>query len=94
MFGVKQPIAILMSTYRRFYKEQRQTFSAILQAISVISFRYNVICSLPPQDQEGLYSSVAIKIENNELCNTRDVIHALREIYPDDAHFSGAFTTK
>lgn len=94
MFGVKQPMAMLMSTYRRFYKSERSTFSIVLEAISIISFRYNVICSLPPQDQEGLYSSVAIKIENNELSSGNEIIDALRDIYPDDNHFAGAFATK
>jgi len=94
MFGVKQPMAMLMSTYRRFYKNERSTFSIVLEAISIISFRYNVICSLPPQDQEGLYSSVAIKIENNELSSGNEIINALRDIYPDDNHFAGAFATK
>ncbi|MDP4534900.1 DUF262 domain-containing HNH endonuclease family protein [Alkalimonas collagenimarina] len=94
MFGVKQPMAMLMSAYRRFYDSERSTFTSILEAISVISFRYNVICSLPPQDQEGLYSSVAIKIENRELSSGQGIIEALRDIYPDDAQFSGAFATK
>lgn len=94
MFGVKQPIAMLMSSYRRFFDAERQTFTKILQSISVISFRYNVICSLPPQDQEGLYSSVATRIENGNLTSYIDVIDALRDIYPDDSHFAAAFTSK
>lgn len=94
MFGVKQPLAMLMSSYRRFFDTDRQTFTKILQSISVISFRYNVICSLPPQDQEGLYSSVATRIENGELTSYLKVIDALRDIYPDDKHFTAAFTSK
>ncbi|NNN70827.1 DUF262 domain-containing protein [Vibrio sp. 3-2(1)] len=94
MFGVKQPMAMLMSSYRRFFDTDRQTFTKILQSISVISFRYNVICSLPPQDQEGLYSSVATRIENGDLTSYVEVIDALRDIYPDDTHFTAAFTSK
>lgn len=94
MFGVKQPMAMLMSSYRRFFDTDRQTFTKILQSISVISFRYNVICSLPPQDQEGLYSSVATRIENSDLTSYIEVIDALRDIYPDDTHFTAAFTSK
>lgn len=94
MFGVKQPMAMLMSTFRKFYQEERTTFSSILESISVISFRYNVICSLPPQDQEGLYSSVAIKIESGELSSGSETIQSLQGIYPNDTYFSGAFATK
>jgi len=94
MFGVKQPTAMLMSAYRAFYDTSRQTFTNILSAVAIISFRYNVICSLPPQDQEGLYSSVAIRVENNELSTFVDVIHELRDIYPDDNYFTGAFSSK
>lgn len=94
MFGVKQPMAMLMSSYRKFFDTDRQTFTKILQSISVISFRYNVICSLPPQDQEGLYSSVATRIENGNLRSYSEVINALRDIYPDDTHFTAAFANK
>ncbi|EPX6939934.1 DUF262 domain-containing protein [Vibrio alginolyticus] len=94
MFGVKQPIAMLMSAYRAFYDKEREVFTKILNAISVISFRYNVICGLPPQDQEGLYSSVAMRIESKELKTFKDIIFALRDIYPDDSHFYGAFSSK
>ena len=94
MFGVKQPLAMLMSSYRRFFDTDRQTFTKILHSISVISFRYNVICSLPPQDQEGLYSSVATRIENGELTSYLKVIDALRDIYPDDKHFTAVFASK
>ncbi|WP_367971481.1 DUF262 domain-containing protein [Vibrio scophthalmi] len=94
MFGVKQPMAMLMSSYRKFFDTDRQTFTKILQSISVISFRYNVICSLPPQDQEGLYSSVATRIENGNLTSYSEVINALRDIYPDDTHFTAAFANK
>ncbi|AMF96452.1 DUF262 domain-containing HNH endonuclease family protein [Vibrio harveyi] len=94
MFGVKQPIAMLMSAYRKFYSSDRETFSKIVNSIAVISFRYNVICSLPPQDQEGLYSSVATRIENGELSSATLVIQALRDIYPQDTLFEGAFAAK
>ncbi len=94
MFGVKQPIAMLMSAYRRFYRSDRSTFTKILNAIAVISFRYNVICSLPPQDQEGLYSSIATRIEDGELDTFSAVIQALRDIYPTDTLFIGAFAAK
>lgn len=94
MFGVKQPVAMLMSAYRKFYHTDRRTFTRIVNAISVISFRYNVICSLPPQDQEGLYSSVAMKIENGELSSFSHVINALKDIYPEDSLFAASFASK
>ena len=94
MFGVKQPVAMLMSAYRAFYEKDRATFTKVLKAVSVISFRYNVICSLPPQDQEGIYSSIAIKIERSQLSSYQEIIQELRDVYPDDAQFTGAFKTK
>ncbi|CAM3825011.1 DUF262 domain-containing protein [Vibrio aquimaris] len=94
LYSVKQPMAMLMSAYRAFYKTERDTFTKILNAISVISFRYNIICNLPPQDQEGLYSSVAIKIENKDLTDLQSIFSELREIYPDDQQFVSAFKNK
>nr|VFK56371.1 MAG: Protein of unknown function DUF262 [Candidatus Kentron sp. TUN]VFK62669.1 MAG: Protein of unknown function DUF262 [Candidatus Kentron sp. TUN] len=41
MFGVRQPLALLLACYEHC----RSDFTRILQAVAVISLRYNVICN-------------------------------------------------
>ena len=94
MFNVRQPMPMLMAAHRQFAETQRQIFTQLLQAIAVISFRYNVICNLQTQDQEQVYNNVAYKIDCGVLTNLRSIFDELQSVYPDDAVFKAAFTDK
>ena len=94
MFNVRQPMPMLMAAHRQFAETQRQIFTQLLQAIAVISFRYNVICNLQTQDQEQVYNNVAYKIDCGALTNLRSIFDELQSVYPDDAVFKAAFTDK
>ncbi|MBN2526609.1 MAG: DUF262 domain-containing protein [Deltaproteobacteria bacterium] len=94
MFHVRQPFAMLLSSYERFYASEPLVFLRILKGIAAISFRYNVICNLQPQEQERLYNAIAQKISSGEYSTASDVIGALKDVYPDDARFKAAFAEK
>ena len=94
MFNVRQPLAILMAGYQKFGENKRDTFTKILKLITVISFRYNVICNFPTPDQEKSYNTVAQKISNNSLATEREIIEALNTIYPNDNIFKNNFREK
>lgn len=94
MFNVRQPMSMLMAGYRRFADSQRAVFTQLLQAIAVISFRYNVICNLQTQEQERVYNMVAYKIDDHTLKNLPEILGELQEIYPDDKVFKAAFADK
>jgi Protein of unknown function DUF262/Protein of unknown function (DUF1524) len=94
MFNVRQPLAMLMAAYRQFIDSDRPMFTRLLHAVTVISFRYTVICSLPPQDQEHVYNNVANQIANGTVTNWRSIINLLQEIYPEDRLFKSAFQEK
>jgi hypothetical protein len=94
MFGVRQPLAMLLAGYQQFFEGDRPTFTRILQAIAVISLRYNVICNLPTHEQETLYNGIAQKVSDGTYASYFAVREALRRVYPDDAQFKGAFTEK
>lgn len=94
MFNVRQPMPMLMSAHRQFAETQRYIFTQLLQAIAVISFRYNVICNLQTQDQEQVYNNVAYNIDAGALTNLRSILDELQSVYPDDAVFKAAFTDK
>ena len=91
LFEIRQPLTLLIACYEYC---KRSNFSRILRDIVIISFRYNVIGSLPPQDQERIYSEVAQKISKGSYTKYRDIIGALRHIYPDDKKFKTDFGEK
>ncbi len=91
MLGVKQPFTLLLAARRNFTDLD---FEKTLKACVAISFRYNTICSLPPQDQERVYTKVANQLSNKTLDNVGKVIVALKEIYPDNKTFQAAFAAK
>ena len=94
MFGVRQPMSMLLATYQAFFETNRVSFTRILLSVLVVSFRYNVICSLLTSDQEKVYNDVARNISNGTYTTHHQVEEALRRIYPDDTQFKGAFTEK
>ncbi|HAC62173.1 MAG TPA: DUF262 domain-containing protein, partial [Cyanothece sp. UBA12306] len=94
MFSVRQPLAMLMTCYHHFFETERQSFSKILGAISVISFRYNVICNLPTNEQERLYNGIAWKVSEGIYSTYGEILKALRELYPEDQSFKVAFSEK
>lgn len=87
MFGLKQPISMLMTAYINLPKEQ---FLKILKDSIVISFRYSVICGKNPNEVERVYNDVAMQITNEKMYS-REV---LKKIYIEDAEFNAAFETK
>ena len=94
MFDVRQPLAMLMACHGRFYEGERATYTRIMRAVAVISFRYNVICNLQSHEQERLYNDVACKVFEGTYTRSSDVIKALREVYPDDRKFKASFSEK
>ena len=94
MFNVRQPLALLLACHEKFADGQRTIFTRTLRAVSVISFRYNVICNLQTHDQERVYNEAARKISDGKFSQLQDIFQALRAIYPDDNHFKTAFGEK
>lgn len=91
IFGVIQPFSLLMATHRNGNDE---TFTRILRAIAVISFRYNVIGSYNTNDQELAYNRTALKIDRGDLTSASEIIRDLRSVYVTDDKFINAFWDK
>lgn len=89
-FSVRQPFALLMAM-----KVKIPTgFSTVLSGIVSMTFRYNVISNLQAAEQERAYSRVAIGVSDGSLTTAREVLIALRSIYPSDEVFRANFATK
>jgi Protein of unknown function DUF262/Protein of unknown function (DUF1524) len=91
LFGVRQPFALLISAYRCL---SMPDFEKLLQVCVVLSFRYNVIGSQTPSEQEQIYNKAAENLASGEYHNLSQVLTTLQTIYPTDAEFSSAFTNK
>lgn len=94
MFNVRQPLAMLLACYSKFFDSNRIAFTRVLKAVTVVSFRYNVICNLQTHDQERLYNEIAWKVSAGTLATASEVINALRDVYPEDEPFKAAFADK
>lgn len=87
LFQVKQPFSLLLSAYGLLTE---QDFKRVLKACSIISFRYNIIGGLNPNEQENVYNAAALSIRKIKQFNLGD----LRSIYPEDENFKTEFSNK
>jgi len=91
MFNIRQPYSLLLAARRALNDTE---FTRVLRACSILSFRYNVIGNLATNEQERVYNSIAEKISKKQLTGAADIIRALRQVYPTDEQFRGAFSEK
>ena len=75
-------------------EDDRVGFGRLLQAVAVVSFRYNVICSRQSNEQEVVYNQIARGISVGRVNSTAAAIAELRPVYPDDPEFRSAFADK
>ncbi|MCI5211089.1 MAG: DUF1524 domain-containing protein [Candidatus Electrothrix sp. ATG2] len=94
MFNVRQPLALLLAAFDRFGDTDRSSFKQILRAVTIISFRYNVICGMPGNELERIYNGIAIQLTDKTLTSSRSALTALQPIYPEDKVFKAAFADK
>ncbi len=92
-FNIKTPMSLLMSAFNT-YKDSPQDFLKILQWITAISIRYNVIGGKIANDQEILYNKLANELSEQPNLKPEDIKDSLKQVYPNDAEFENAFRNK
>ena len=83
--------------WRHLNNSRNETARALdvsLQAIAVVSFRYNVICGRQSNEQEVVYNQIARELSAGEIVSAQAAIAKLRPVYPEDAEFRAAFADK
>ncbi|OCQ93177.1 hypothetical protein AMR42_12310 [Limnothrix sp. PR1529] len=88
LFRVKQAYPILFAAHGKFSDAD---FTRLLKLISVLSFRYTVVCGLNPSELEKIYNQVAIAIQNSEITTPKQVFEQLRSVYVSDEKFAQDF---
>jgi len=85
LFQVRQPTSLLLAAYEHLSIAE---FSRVSKAIVVVSFRYNVIGGLNPNDQEVVYNNIALRLRKGESFSEK----LLETIYPNDDSFETEFS--
>ena len=86
-YQVTQVYSLFLIAYQKLNIED---FTKLVKHVSIISFRYNVIGGLNPNEQEEIYNKVALEIFSSGTYN----IELLRSIYVTDSDFEQAFSSK
>ncbi|HMT73306.1 MAG TPA: DUF262 domain-containing HNH endonuclease family protein [Chitinophagaceae bacterium] len=87
LFQIKQTLSLFISGY---YNLSEQSFSKLVQTCATISFRYNVIGGLNPNEQEDIYNSIANLISKTKHFD----ISAFKPVYVSNDNFETAFSNK
>ncbi len=87
LFNIKQTLSLFIAAYRNL---DEGGFTKLVKACSVISFRYNIIGGLNPNEQEEIYSAVALNINETKHFNLDD----LKNIYVSNDNFETSFSNK
>ena len=92
-FNIKTPMSLLMSAFNT-YEANPADFVKILQWVTAISIRYNVIGGKIANDQEILYNKLANTLSDQQNLKPEDIKQELKQVYPNDAEFKNAFRNK
>lgn len=82
LFKVKQAYPTLFAAYNRFSEKD---FTRLLKLVCVVSFRYNVVSGLNPNQLEGFYNRVAIGVMKGEITNPKQIFEKMRSRTVGDA---------
>lgn len=87
LFQIKQTNSLLISGYKNLGSQE---LTKLVKTLAVISFRYNVIGGLNPNEQENIYNKVAIEISKEKKLSLK----SLASIYVPNNNFESDFSTK
>jgi uncharacterized protein with ParB-like and HNH nuclease domain len=87
LFHIQQTHSLLLAGYKHLLKED---FATLAHSCAVVSFRYNVVSGLNPNEQEEAYNTIARKICTEKTFRIED----FRSVYVDDDKFESNFQTK
>lgn len=87
LFQIKQTLSLFIAAYKNLPDKE---FYKLIKACVIISFRYNVIGGLNPNEQEETYNNLALSINDTKRFNVSE----LKSIYVEDANFENSFANK
>jgi len=91
LFNVKQQKSLLLAAYNKL---DIDLFEKVLRIIRAITFRYNVIGKLNPNELEKVYNKTAIRINQSDRITASEIQTNLSPVYVEDESFKSLFITK
>lgn len=91
LFNIKQTRSLCMVAYDKL---DENSFTKLLEILVIISFRYNIISGMNPNEQERVYNQIAVKLYKNEINSIAEIKQGLKEIYIDNGQFEANFASK
>lgn len=87
LFQVRQIFSLFLIGYQNLSETE---FTKLVKYCSIISFRYNIIGGLNPNELEDVYNKLALYIKENKNFD----INLMKPIYVNDNDFQQAFSSK
>lgn len=90
LYDVQQYKSLLLAVFFNL----KDYFVDVLRIVRGITFRYNIIGKLNPNELERVYNKTAIKISKKEIVTPQAIQKELSSVYIDDEAFKNIFSTK
>ncbi len=90
LFQVYQMMPLIFAAWEFFSKDD---FVRTLKVLSVMTFRYSIICKLNPNALDRVYPNVAKEVINQSATSPSDVFTLLKPVYVDDEIMRQKFST-
>jgi hypothetical protein len=87
LFQINQTLSLFISAYSNL---DEAIFTKLVKACTIVSFRYNIIGGLNPNEQENVYNSIALRINQTKQFHITD----LKEVYVSNESFETSFSNK
>jgi uncharacterized protein with ParB-like and HNH nuclease domain len=87
LFQVKQTFSLFLIGYQNLSEPE---FTKLVKYCSIISFRYNIIGGLNPNELEDVYNKLALYIKEKKAFD----VNLMKLIYVNDNDFQQAFSSK
>jgi uncharacterized protein with ParB-like and HNH nuclease domain len=88
LFNVQLHKSLLLAVYFNL----NNYFEDVLRIVRALTFRYNVIAKLNPNDLERVYNKTAIKVHKGEIKTPKDIQNELQNVYVNDEAFKNSFS--
>lgn len=90
LFHIDQMMPLIFATWEFFSPED---FARVLKLLSVITFRYSIICKLNPNLPDRVYPHAAKEVLSQPARTPSDVFTLIKSIYVDDEIMIQNFST-
>ncbi len=90
LLNVEQVYVLLLGAYNKFYESEKSKFIKIAASLLNLTFRYNTVCSLNPNEIEQKFSRFSIDLRNGAL-DFDHLYNNIKSLQPTETVFKESF---